>query len=222
MTSTDHDGSCMAILFDLDGVLVDSRGCVERVWRTWASGRGLDPGPIIRRAHGRRTSESLREAAPGLDIAAETAILDRLEEGETGGISRVPGAAELLSGLPPDRWAIVTSGSLKVAALRMRIGGVPRPSVFVTAGDVAKGKPSPEGYLIAAQRLGIAPAACIVVEDTPPGILAGKGAGMAVIAIQGTYGAEQLSDADLIAPALSALIVKRSHQGKLNVSVAPT
>jgi mannitol-1-/sugar-/sorbitol-6-phosphatase len=213
--------TCKAILFDLDGVLVDSRRCVELVWRTWASGHGLDPDPIIRAAHGRRTSETLREAAPGLDIAAETALLDRLEEAETGGIFPVPGAKDLLQRLPPGLWAIVTSGSPNVATLRMLIGGIPRPSVFVTAHDVLKGKPSPEGYLIAARRLGVKPAECVVVEDTPAGILAGKEAGMSVIAIEGTYGPESLSGADSIAGAFSALRADQMPSGALNVAVAP-
>jgi len=213
--------TCQALLFDLDGVLVDSRRCIELIWKKWAFGRGLDPEPILRVAHGRRTSETLREFAPGLDVTTEVAILDRMEEEETGGISPVPGATELLKAIPPDRWAIVTSGSLAVATLRMRIGGIPLPSVFITAHDVRKGKPSPEGYLIAATRLGFTPVDCFVVEDTPAGIASGKGASMRVIAIPGTYPPERLSEADFLAPALSSLCVHGGASGQLTVSVAP-
>jgi len=209
-----------ALLFDLDGVLVDSRRCIELIWKKWAFGRGLDPEPILRIAHGRRTGETLREFAPGLDVSAEVAILDKMEEEETGGISPVPGAAELLKAIPPDRWAIVTSGSRAVASLRLRIGGLPLPSVFISAHDVRRGKPSPEGYLIAATRLGFTPGDCIVVEDTPAGIASGKGASMRVIAIAGTCPPERLSEADILAPSLSSVCVRCGTRGQLVVSVS--
>ncbi len=212
--------TCRAFLFDLDGVLVDSRQCVELIWAKWAAGRGLDPAPIIRAAHGRRTSETLRESAPGLDAAKEAALLDRMEETETGGIFPVPGAVDLLRRIPPGRWAIVTSGSTAVATLRMRIGGIPLPSVFITAADVREGKPSPEGYQSAAARLGFTAEDCIVIEDTPAGILAGKNAGMRVIAVQGTFGPGPLSAADHIVHALSALMVNRGESGTLTVAAA--
>jgi sugar-phosphatase len=212
--------TCLALLFDLDGVLVDSRRCIELIWAKWAFGRGLDPEAIVRVAHGRRISETLREITPGLDVSTEVAILDRMEEEETGGISPVPGAAELLRGLPPDRWAIVTSGSLAVASLRIRIGAIPQPSVFITAHDVRRGKPSPEGYLIAATRLGFNPGDCVVVEDTPAGVTSGKSAGMRVIAIRGTCAPEGLSDADLVVPAFSSLRARSASSGRIIVSVA--
>jgi sugar-phosphatase len=212
--------TCQAILFDLDGVLVDSRKCIEFIWSRWAVQRGLDAAVILRAAHGRRTSETLREIMPDLDIESEVATLDRMEEEETGGILPIPGAADLLRSLPAERWAIVTSGSSAVATLRMRIGGIPSPSVFITAQDVRHGKPSPEGYLTAAYKLGFDPAQCLVIEDTPAGVASGKDAGMKVIAIPGTYPPEKLSGADMLAVSLSALQARYVSPGEITVSSA--
>jgi len=119
-----------AVLFDLDGVLVDSRRGIDAIWRHWAGLRGRDPEPFIRVAHGRRTSETLREVAPELDVRAETAVLDALEETWTEGLAAAPGAARLVAALPNDRWGIVTSGSRAVARLRLRVAGLPEPPVL--------------------------------------------------------------------------------------------
>ena len=126
---------CRALLFDLDGVLVDSRECIEFVWHTWAGRHGCDPAAIIAVAHGRRTSETLREVAPHLDIATEVLALDALETVETRGVRPVPGAATMLGALPRDRWAIVTSGSPAVAGLRIRVAGMRVIAVAGTAPD---------------------------------------------------------------------------------------
>ncbi len=195
------------ILFDLDGVLVDSREAIAFVWRDWAARRGVDPEPFIRVAHGRRISETLRLVAPQLDIAAETAALDTLEEVETRGLRPAPGAADLLRLMPRARWGIVTSGSRPVATLRLRATGIAPPDVFVTAEDVRHGKPSPDGYLAAAARLGAAPADSVVIEDSPPGIAAGKAAGMRVIAVSTTYAADALTIADCCVASLAQLRV---------------
>src|SRR5947208_3448408 len=147
---------CRAILFDLDGVLVDSRECIELIWHAWAAERGLDPADFLRVAHGRRIAETLRLVAPQLDASVEAAVLDAMEEVETRGLRATPGAAALLRQLSEAQRAIVTSGSRAVATLRLRTAGLPIPDVFVTAGDVKQGKPYPEGYLMAAGRLGVA------------------------------------------------------------------
>jgi sugar-phosphatase len=196
---------CAAVLFDLDGVLVDSRRCIEAIWRTWAGGKGLDPEPFIRIAHGRRTSETIRTVAPELDVAAEVAALDHLEEIETAGIHPVPGARELLRAIPTTRWAIVTSGNRRVASLRLGVVGLPIPDVFVTSEAVRAGKPAPDGYLAAAGRLGLDPADCVVVEDSPPGIAAARAAGMRVIALRTTHQDPDLAQADIRLPALAHL-----------------
>ncbi len=196
---------CQAVLFDLDGVLVDSRRCIELVWETWARRHALDPATVVRVAHGRRTSETLREVAPHLNIPVEVAILDKLEEVEHRGVEVVTGARELLSVIPRARWAVVTSGSPAVARLRLRLGQLPDPPVLITAADVLRGKPDPEGYLQAAAALGHSPAACVVLEDTPAGIAAGRAAGMTVLAVGGTYPDNRLTEAHAVLASLASL-----------------
>jgi sugar-phosphatase len=205
--------SCDAVLFDLDGVLVDSAEIVERTWRLWAARHGLDPAGVISAAHGRRTIETVRLIAPHLAADDEVAALAATESTETDGVYEVPGARELLESLPPRSWAVVTSGIRPVAELRLRHTRLPTPPVLVTADQVRHGKPHPEGYLTAAARLGVDPARCIVVEDTPPGIEAAHAGGMRVIAVASTYEAEALAAADAVVPALSWLRVERSAPG---------
>jgi len=202
-----------AILFDLDGVLVDSREAIACVWRDWAARRGLDPEPFLRVAQGRRISETLRMVAPHLDIIIEAKALDALEEVETRGLRAAPGAAELLRLLPRERWGIVTSGSRPVATLRLGAAAIAPPDVFVTAADVLRGKPAPDGYLTAAASLGAPPAECVVIEDSPPGIAAGKAAGMYVIAVATTYPPAALTAADTCVPGLRDVRVESSATG---------
>lgn len=198
-----------ALLFDLDGVLVDSRGVVERVWRRWAALRDRDPEPFIRVAHGRRISETIREVAPGLDARAEAAALDAMEAVETDGLAAVPGARELIAALGGYRWAVVTSGGRAVASLRLRAAGLEPPGVFVTAEDVRRGKPDPEGYLAAARRLAVDPARCVVLEDAPPGIRAARAAGMRVVAVATTHVPEVLAEADRVVGSPAELEIRR-------------
>ena len=209
------------ILFDLDGVLVDSREAIACVWLDWAARRGVDPEPFIRVAQGRRISETLRLVAPHLDVAAETAALDALEESETRGLRPAPGAAELLRLVPPERWGIVTSGSRPVATLRLRVAGITPPQTFVTAEDVRHGKPAPDGYLAAAARLGAPPADCVVIEDSPPGIAAGKAAGMPVIAVATTHAPDALTAADCCLAALTELRLDVTAAGFVLDAVSP-
>ena len=211
---------CKAILFDLDGVLIDSRGCVELVWRAWALARGLDADSILRVAHGRRTRETVADIAPHLDITAEVAILDQMEERETRGEEPIPGVEALVASLPARRWAVVTSGGPAIAARRLQIAGIPKPSVMITALDVRHGKPHPEGFLAAAAQLGIAASDCVVVEDAPAGIAAALAAGMKVIAVLTTHTAERLKDADSIVATAGGLLVRSSTDGWLEVTEA--
>jgi mannitol-1-/sugar-/sorbitol-6-phosphatase len=219
VSSDSTNFTCSAILFDLDGVLVDSRQCVEFVWQTWCTEQGRDPREFIAVAHGRRTSETLHELAPDLDIPAAVARLEQLEKSETRGVSAVSGAAALLTSLPRDRWAIVTSGSPAVARLRMSIAAVPVPPVLITAADVSRGKPDPDGYLRAAEHLGYPPAECLVIEDAPAGVAAGHAAGMRVVAVDGTVGRQELALADHHIPALGHLQVTIQEDGQLLVAL---
>jgi sugar-phosphatase len=202
-----------AILFDLDGVLVDSRLAVEAVWRKWAAPRGLDPEPFIRIAPGRRTSETLRLVAPQLDAAREVAVLDAMEEAETHGLTAVAGAVDLLEALGPEQWAIVTSGSPAVASLRLAAGGLSQPRVFVTGDRVRRGKPDPEGYRLAARLLGLPPAGCLVIEDSPPGVAAGRAARMRVIGLATTHEPAALREADFRIERLSVLEFRAGPTG---------
>jgi len=208
---------CKAILFDLDGVLIDSRGCVELVWRAWAVTHGLDADSILRVAHGRRTRETVADIAPHLDIAAEVAILDQMEESETRGEEPIPGVAELVASLPQTQWAVVTSGGPAIAARRLRIAGIPKPSVMITAHDVRHGKPHPEGFLAAAARLGVAASDCLVVEDAPAGIGAARAAGMKVIAVLTTHTSDSLHEANALVPMAGDLLVQSIKGGWLEV-----
>ena len=207
---------CDAILFDLDGVLVDSRECVERTWRSWAAERGFDPDAVLREAHGRRTYETIARVAPHLDAEAEGARIAASETGETRGLYEIAGARELLAALPPRSWAIVTSGIRAVAETRIRHMRLPKPPVLIPADEISRGKPDPEGYLAAAQRLAVDPARCVVVEDAPPGIDAARAAGMRSIGVLGTYPPDALGLADIIISSVAALRVT-PRAGQLSI-----
>ena len=208
-----------AILFDLDGVLVDSRECVERTWRLWAAARGLDADMVLREAHGRRTTETIASVAPHLDARDEGARIAVSEANETRGIYEIAGARELLASLPPRSWAVVTSGIRVVAETRIRHTRLPNPPVLVPADEITHGKPHPEGYLTAARHLGVAPEHCLVVEDAPPGIEAARAAGMRAVGVLGTYDQDALGAADAIVPSV-ALMRVTARDGRLDVSLA--
>jgi len=206
---------CDAILFDLDGVLVDSTARVAETWERWARKHGLDPTRVIAAAHGRRTIETVQIVAPHLAATDEVATLEASESVGTEGVFEVPGAREILASLPPDSWAIVTSGIRAVATLRIRHTRLPMPKVLVCAEDIHSGKPDPEGYLTAAELLGIDPAGCIVIEDTPPGLEAARAGGMRSIGVCGTYAADALSMGDYTVAQLKALKISHATNGRL-------
>ncbi len=197
--------SCAAILFDLDGVLVESRPVVERQWAIWAKEQGLDAAEVIHLAHGRPTIDTVRKLTPQLDAAAEASKIEQREIADLDGVRAMPGAADLLARIPPDRWAVVTSGSRALATTRLRAVGLPVPPTLVSASDIVHGKPHPEPYLKAAAALRFEPRECMVIEDSPAGIRAGKAAGMRVIAVPTTYPAKELTAADVPLKRLSDL-----------------
>jgi sugar-phosphatase len=199
---------CRAILFDLDGVLVDSAERVEKTWRKWAARHQLDAELVIAAAHGRRTVETVALVAPELSADDELRALETSEATNPDGIYEIAGARGLLQLLAPNRWAIVTSGIRAVAEFRIRHTGLPMPAVMICAEEISRGKPDPEGYLAAAGRLGFSPSDCVVIEDAPPGIEAAKAAGMRAIAIAKTYPADRLGGADLVVGRLSDLSVE--------------
>jgi mannitol-1-/sugar-/sorbitol-6-phosphatase len=206
--------SCQAALFDLDGVLVNSTVAVERVWRKWAHAHNIDPDSIMEKAHGRRSLETLRLVAPHLDAEKENLIVERMEIEDKEGIVSIAGANELLESLPPERFIIVTSATAALAAARLQYAGFRVPERMVTSEDVDRGKPFPEPYQKGAAALGFAPADCVVFEDTPAGIQAGKAAGMRVVALTSTYEAEELTAADAIIDSLAS-VKARQQKGIL-------
>jgi sugar-phosphatase len=195
--------SAKAILFDMDGVLMDSTPSVERVWRKWAANHGLDPERVASLAHGRRSIETIQHVAPELDAAKENVVVEQMEIDDKEGVTALPGAAELLAHLPPDRFAIVTSATRPLAVARLGYAGLPVPRHMVTADDVIHGKPSPEPFLKGAALLGFDPADCLVFEDSPAGISSARSAGIKIIALQTTYPVDQLHDADAIIRSLA-------------------
>ena len=202
---------CHGFLFDMDGVLVDSRAVVDRCWRRWAARHDMDPEPIIAVAHGRRSSDTLREVAPHLDIAAEVAWLDEAERTDMDGLTAMSGAVALLTHLPGVSWAIVTSAGDALARERLTVCGLPIPRALIASERITNGKPAPDGYLAGARALGIAPADCVVFEDSPPGIEAGLAAGARVVGIATTYPAERLARATRVVRDLSEVHVGRDH-----------
>ncbi|HEU5337200.1 MAG TPA: HAD family hydrolase [Terriglobales bacterium] len=187
--------ACAALLFDMDGVLIDSTPAVARVWGQWARERGFDPAMVVRLAHGRPSLSTVRDLLPNADHEAENREVERREIADLQGVVPLPGAKRLLASLPPDRYAIVTSSTRKLAEVRLRAAGLPIPRFFVTSSDIVRGKPDPEPYLKAAARLQVSPEECIVVEDVPSGIRAGKSAGAHVIAFPTTVASDELCSA---------------------------
>lgn len=186
---------CRGVLFDLDGVLVDSTPAVARVWAGWAREHGFNPDEVARKAHGRPSIATIRELLPHADHAAEDREVERREIADLEGIIPLPGAVELLRALPDDRWAIVTSCTRPLADVRIAAAGLPKPTHLVTSSDVHRGKPDPEPYLKGAQLLGLPAADCIVVEDAPAGIRAGKAAGARVLTLRTTATEGELREA---------------------------
>ena len=191
MTST----SCSALLFDMDGVLIDSTPAVARVWHQWAIEHGLDPDEVVHRAHGRPSVATIRDLLPNSDIEAEDREVERREIEDLDGVVPLPGVIELLNSLPAERWTIVTSCTRPLALVRLRAAGLPTHTKLITSTDITNGKPHPEPYLKGASLLGYPAADCIVVEDAPAGIRAGKAAGARVIAFPTTMDRQELQNA---------------------------
>ena len=207
--------SCEGVLFDLDGVLVDSTPAVARVWSWWAKQYGFDPDETVRIAHGRPSIATIRELLPHADHEAENREVERREIEDVEGVIPLPGALELLTMLPLDRWAIVTSCTKRLAHVRIRAAGLPEPRFIVTSDDITRGKPDPEPYLKGAKTLSFSPSDCIVIEDAPAGIRAGKAAQARVVALQTTEGDELLfaAGADVIVKDCAALQLESASNG---------
>ena len=190
------------ILFDMDGVLVSSLGSVERSWTIWAEARGIDPALAIRTAHGRRAIESVRLLRPDLNDEQELKWLEDLEVEDREGLEILHGVKPILEALPEKYWTVVTSATDRLARARMAYGGIPVPARMITADMVEKGKPDPEPYRRGAELLGLAPADCLVIEDSASGAKAGHAAGCKVLATLFSHSLESLAAADWIVHSL--------------------
>jgi len=186
---------CAALLFDLDGVLINSTPAVARVWRQWAIERGFNPEEVVARAHGRPSLTTVREYLPDADHEAENREVERREIADLEGVAPLPGALELLSSLPADHWTIVTSCTRPLAEVRIKAAGLPLPKKMITSNDITHGKPNPEPYQRGAAVLGFQAEDCIVLEDVPAGVRAGKAAGCRVISFLTTVKREVLREA---------------------------
>ena len=209
--------SCQAILFDLDGVLIDSTPAVARVWRRWALEHGLDPETVVHLAHGRPSRTTIRELFPNSDIDAEDREVERREMEDIEGVVLLPGAQRLLNSLPLERWTIATSCTRPLAEVRLQAAGLPIPKKMITSSDVKIGKPHPEPYQKAANILGFSAPDCIVVEDAPAGVRAGKAAGARVIGFPTTTAPRDLeaAGADWIAANCAAITAHNGEGGLL-------
>ena len=194
-----------AILFDLDGVLVDSLRVVERAWRRWAREQDLPAEDVLAVVHGRIAREVISLFTPHLDPAEQAAVVGGYEAEHRGELTALPGARECVGIASQGRWAVVTSGARTLATTRLAGVGLPVPSILVAAEDVTRGKPDPEPYRKAAAALGVPAAECVVVEDAPMGVLAAKRAGMTVLAVTTTHAAAALGQADLVFPGMAGV-----------------
>ncbi len=204
---------CRGLLFDSDGVLVDSDSSVLFSWSRWARRHRLDPELVLGLVHGRRSADTVALLVAQGERAGALAMIDRFEVEDAATVTPCAGAGELLATLPHAAWAVVTSAVRPLAVARLSAAGLPRPSVLVTADDVADGKPAPEGYLRAAALLGVPVEECLVLEDSDAGVAAGRAAGARVL---GVSGRALGTDADLVVNDLSGL-----HFDGTAVHVAP-
>ena len=200
-----------AVLFDMDGTLVDSTPAVERSWAIWEAEYGLTT-PVLEAGHGRPAAQLVRTVLRPDQVEQGLLRIAELELNDVAGITVLPGAAELLAAVPPDRAAIVTSASRRLAQVRLAAAGLPTPAVLVTFDDVAHGKPNPEPFLTGAARLGVDPSRCLVVEDAPAGITAGLAAGCATLAVTTTSRRADLH-ADVVVDSLSQVAITAGPDG---------
>lgn len=212
-----------AILFDIDGTLVDSTAAVNRSWTTWAEDNGYDAATILAVCHGRRAADTIADFVPEDQVAQAAEELHALELADLDSVVALPGAAELLADLPAGRWAAVTSGDRPLMTARLTAAGVPLPETLVSAEDVVVGKPDPQGYLKAADMLGFSPERCLVVEDAPAGLKAGLAAGANVLAVATSHAARDVAPhAHAVITDLSVCSLVVTDNGGLRLTIAGT
>ncbi|MFE9397706.1 HAD family hydrolase [Streptomyces flavidovirens] len=204
-----------ALLFDNDGTLLSSMESVIRCWTRWAAEYGISAEEFAAvELHGRPAAEIAADLLPADVVPGAVARIEQLEVEDVttpGGVVLLPGTAALLASLPADRWAVVTSATRRLAEARLAEAGI-RPKAMIAADDITRGKPDPEPYLLAARRLGVDPARCVVFEDAPAGLRAGRAAGMKTVALATTHDASELV-ADVVVSDLSAVSAQATHGG---------
>ncbi len=200
-----------AVLFDLDGTLVDSTAAVVRSWARWAQEEGVDPR-ALNGSHGRPAAEIAASVLPAGRVTAAVARIEAIELADTGGVAPLPGAVAALVALPDGRAAVATSCTRPLAAARIGAAGLAAPRVVVTVDDVTRGKPAPDPFLLAAERLGVDPTRCLVVEDAPAGLAGARAAGCATLAVTTTHGPDEL-EADVVVATLADVVLAATGAG---------
>lgn len=182
------DKSFSAMLFDMDGTIINSIAAAENVWAKWARSHGIDVETFLPTIHGRRAIDTIASLnLPGVDAATEAAYITQAEIAEVEGIQEIPGAAAFLNQIPPSKWAVVTSAPRELALTRLKAAGLPIPQVLITAEDVEQGKPKPDCYLLAAKRLGVNCTDCLIFEDAEIGIAAALASGGTLVVVTATH-----------------------------------
>jgi sugar-phosphatase len=204
---------CDGIIFDLDGVLVDSASVIERHWRNWAQKHGIDPEKSLHATLGLTTAEGIRLVAPHLKAEVEADEIDRAEALDTDGVVAYEGANSLLLSIPEGWWGVATSGTNDTARARLQAAGLVIPDVLTSADDVVRGKPDPEPFLRTAQLMQVQPERCIVIEDSAGGLQGALGAGMTVIAVISTHTPAELEKAHVIVEELKEIQVSVNDPG---------
>ncbi len=205
------------ILFDMDGVLISSTGADERCWLEWAKHHNMEGTFSVESTHGRRAVDTLRALRPDLDPVLEQRRLEDYDAEDYSGLIILPGVEKLLASLPADRWTIVTSATVRLLEGRLSHAGLPIPKVLVPAEHVDNGKPHPEPYLTGAKLLNLAPADCLVIEDSPAGVASGKAAGCRVLAVLSSHTREQLRGADWYVASLEQVTAVSQPDGTLSI-----
>jgi mannitol-1-/sugar-/sorbitol-6-phosphatase len=208
------------ILFDMDGVLVSSIGSVVRSWKQWAKMYDVPDAENYEVPHGMRAIEIVKVLRPDIDPVMGLRAIEDMEVEDMADLKVLPGVKRLLEGLPPERWAIVTSATRRLLLARLTAAGLPIPERIISGDMVERGKPDPEPYRRGAALLGVRPEECVVVEDAPSGVGAGIAAGCRVLGVLGTHSAEELQEADWVATSLEGLVVAAQSDG-LELRFAP-
>ena len=212
-----HTISVRGILFDMDGVLISSTAADERCWLRWAKHHKMEGTFSLQSTHGRRALDTLRAIRPDLDPVIEQRRLEDYDAEDHSGLIILPGVQKLLASLPADRWTIVTSATVRLLEGRLNFAALPVPAVLVSADKVANGKPHPEPYLTGAKFLGLMPADCLVIEDSPAGVASGKAAGCKVLAVLSSHSQAELIGADWFVASLEQVTATLEADGMLSI-----